>query len=1256
MEKRNQISKVIIVTIIALIACTILFINEAKSQIAPGYQVATWHQFKTAAVSYTLDDDCPNQLLTAVPMFDKYNFKVTLFTVITWSPNWSGLLSASNNGHEIGSHTNTHPTLNTISVANQNTELGQSQATINSKIPNAQCVTVAYPNCVEGDLPTIQKYYIAGRTCNNQVELQTPNDFYDIGSIITGTQGPVQVAADFNSKVAAAKASKGWCVFLTHAIDTDPGYSPTKSVELQSHLAYMNTNIGDFWVATFGNVFKYIQERNAASLTETKITSDSLQLVVADNLNNSIYNVPITISRVMPTGWTTPKLYIGGKITAYTLSTVNGTTSIVFDVIPNQGNVYLANTTSAVATNPPTVITPITYCQGVSATALSATGTNLLWYTAATGGTGSTTAPIPSTTSVGTTNYYVTQTVGGIESSRTVIAVTVNAIPTAPAVTTPVTYCQNATAVALTATGTGLLWYTAATGGTGSGTAPTPSTTATGTTNYYVSQTTSGCESPRGTIAVTVNTIAAAPAVTTPVTYCQGATAIALTATGTALKWYTAATGGTSSTTAPIPVITATGTTNYYVSQTTSGCESPRAVIAVTVNAIAVAPAVTTPVTYCQNATATALTATGTGLLWYTAATGGTSSTTAPTPSTTNTGTTNYYVSQTTNSCESPRATIAVTVNAIPAAPAVATPVSYCQGATAIALTATGTALKWYTAATGGNGSTTAPTPSTTTTGTTNYYVSQTTNSCESPRTTIAVTVNTIAAAPAVTTPVTYCQNATAIALTATGTALKWYTVATGGTSSTIAPTPSTSNTGTMNYYVSQTSNGCEGPRATIALTVNAIPNAPTVTTPVTYCQGATAIALTANGTALKWYTAATGGTSNTIAPTPVTTATGTTNYYVSQTTTGCESPRATIAVTVNAIPNAPTVTTPVTYCQGATATALTASGTGLLWYTAATGGTGSTTAPTPNTANTGTTNYYVSQTTNGCESPRATIAITVNTSLTAPVVTTPVTYCQNATATVLTANGTGLLWYTVSTGGTGSTTAPVPNTSVTGTTNYYVSQTSGTCESARAVIAVTVNALPAPIVTSSSTMPMCTGSQTVLSTGTASTYSWDNGTNQVGTGQTYTATAAGSYTVTVSNGSGCAGTSSALVVSISSTNCYDCANVLNGTASIDNCGVCTGGTTGLTACTTTGTIGSISGTSIVVYPQPFENTTKVELKNGGTIESITIYSSTGSLVYIQTGINRTELEVGESLADGLYNVIIQTQEGTYSARIVKIK
>ena len=83
-------------------------------------------------------------------------------------------------------------------------------------------------------------------------------------------------------------------------------------------------------------------------------------------------------------------------------------------------------------------------------------------------------------------------------------------------------------------------------------------------------------------------------------------------------------------------------------------------------------------------------------------------------------------------------------------------------------------------------------------------------------------------------------------------------------------------------------------------------------------------------------------------------------------------------------IPGNPTVTTPVVYNQGDTSTALTATigtnGSGLLWYTTATGGTGTTTAPTPNTTIVGNTSYWVSSTNaNGCESERVEILVTVN-------------------------------------------------------------------------------------------------------------------------------------------------------------------------------------------------------------------------------------------------------------------------------------
>ena len=79
---------------------------------------------------------------------------------------------------------------------------------------------------------------------------------------------------------------------------------------------------------------------------------------------------------------------------------------------------------------PPTVTTPVNYCQNAIASALTATalpGATLNWYgTNATGGSASATAPTPSTATVGSTTYYVSQTLAGCESTRAVIVVNVN--------------------------------------------------------------------------------------------------------------------------------------------------------------------------------------------------------------------------------------------------------------------------------------------------------------------------------------------------------------------------------------------------------------------------------------------------------------------------------------------------------------------------------------------------------------------------------------------------------------------------------------------------------------------------------------------------------------------------------------------------------------------------------------------------------------------------------------------------------------
>ncbi len=88
-----------------------------------------------------------------------------------------------------------------------------------------------------------------------------------------------------------------------------------------------------------------------------------------------------------------------------------------------------ATITINTAPPPPLAVPNVRYCVNEVATPLTATGTNLRWYTQATGGTGLTTAPTPATTSVGTTLYYVTQSNGGCESIRIPVAVTITPGP-----------------------------------------------------------------------------------------------------------------------------------------------------------------------------------------------------------------------------------------------------------------------------------------------------------------------------------------------------------------------------------------------------------------------------------------------------------------------------------------------------------------------------------------------------------------------------------------------------------------------------------------------------------------------------------------------------------------------------------------------------------------------------------------------------------------------------------------------------------
>jgi len=209
-----------------------------------------------------------------------------------------------------------------------------------------------------------------------------------------------------------------------------------------------------------------------SSTTAANVTGDSLMF--ASNTMTNFTNGTNVITSAGISGAFYAGFYgVDGNDSTNTLSQVNwvnlfttlGTTP---DARLNTGSV--AGTTASF-TNPkffsiaaPSVTNTVTYCQNAQANAITGTslpGNTLYYYTLAVGGLGSITPIIPSTTTPGVYTYYISQkNAAGDESPRSMVTVTVNALPATPTISASgsTTFCTGGSVVLSSSSTTGNLW------------------------------------------------------------------------------------------------------------------------------------------------------------------------------------------------------------------------------------------------------------------------------------------------------------------------------------------------------------------------------------------------------------------------------------------------------------------------------------------------------------------------------------------------------------------------------------------------------------------------------------------------------------------------------------------------------------------------------------------------------------------------------------------------------------------------------
>ena len=335
----------------------LLLLASYAGSSSAAHEITPWPNKNKGAVSLTFDDGCASHQSLGIPALDARGLKGTFFVITNKvAGDWDPWRNASVTGHEIGSHTKSHPYLTTLTPAQVQDEMGGANAIINANIPSQKCLSFAWPY---GDLNSeveaiAQSNYIAARGVYCGINLE-PFDFYSVSACAPESE-------DIYAYTDLAETEGGWGVFFFHSLNGGQDCSGSYQINLlAAYLDYLKNK--NLWVETFGTVAKYIKERTSSTLSVLSSTSSQIVLSLTDTLDDSIYDEPLTIRSEVPAGWTSVTVQQGSSTTTVTSTVEGAATVIYYGAVPDRGSFSLAksgspgNQAPAVTTNAATAVT-----------------------------------------------------------------------------------------------------------------------------------------------------------------------------------------------------------------------------------------------------------------------------------------------------------------------------------------------------------------------------------------------------------------------------------------------------------------------------------------------------------------------------------------------------------------------------------------------------------------------------------------------------------------------------------------------------------------------------------------------------------------------------------------------------------------------------------------------------------------------------------------------------------------------------------
>ncbi len=225
---------------------------------------------------------------------------------------WDELRKDAAEGYEIASHSITHATMPGLDAVNIRYELEKSKEEIKNQLGVKYTFSAEVPYGYEDERVMQIAYTIYPALRNRmperylkEIDRASKDLPHPTGkAYVQWQRGPLHATplALMESWVDTACANTDtWLVLVFHGIDS-LGWEWTPIPKLEEYFKYIKAHDNKLWIATFGDVTKYMREREEAQINY-EFAMGQIGVELNHRLSRIFYDLPLTLKTYVPGDW-----------------------------------------------------------------------------------------------------------------------------------------------------------------------------------------------------------------------------------------------------------------------------------------------------------------------------------------------------------------------------------------------------------------------------------------------------------------------------------------------------------------------------------------------------------------------------------------------------------------------------------------------------------------------------------------------------------------------------------------------------------------------------------------------------------------------------------------------------------------------------------------------------------------------------------------------------------------------------------------